>query len=177
MALTRQQKETKVTEAESHLKSAQAVVFMAYNGLGVKDSEELRSQLFAAGVRMRVIPKRLLNLAAKRLEIELQCVGQEGQIAFLWSDTDVIAPAKILRKFAKTHDSVKLVEGIMEGRVLNTAEVEALAELPGLDELRAKLVGTIANPMRGFVMVLSGTQRNLVYALKAIADSKSASKD
>ncbi len=172
MALTRQQKEAKVVEAENHLKSAQAVVFMAYDALGVSDSEELRDQLFTAGVRMRVIPKRLLRLAAQNLKLELKCPDYDGQIALLWSDADVVAPAKTLREFAKKHDNVSMVEGIMEGRVLTTDEVQALAQLPGLEELRAKFVGTIANPMRGFVSVLSGTQRGLVCALKAIADSK-----
>jgi large subunit ribosomal protein L10 len=172
MALTRQQKEQKVTEAQTHLKSASSVVFMTYNALGVSDSEELRSQLFEAGIRMRVIPKRLLSLAANNLNLELDCVHEEGQIAFLWSDDDVIAPAKTLQKFAKKHDNVVMVGGIMEGRVLTRDEVDALAKLPGLTELRGQLVGTIANPLRGFVTVLSGTQRGLVQVLQSIADSK-----
>lgn len=173
MALTRQQKEDRVAKAEKMVSEATSIVFLSYDGLTVEDSETLRDQLSEQGARLRIMPKRLLKLVMDRANVAFNPVEQAGQIAFAWG-SDAIAPAKVLFGFAKKHDNVKIVAGVMEGRVLTGSEVQQLATLPGRDELRAQLVGTIAGPIRGFVSVLAGTERNFLYALSAIRDKKQA---
>lgn len=171
MALTRQQKEERVTQASADIADATSVVFMAYDALTVEDAETLRRQLHAEGVRMRVIPKRLLTRVLEQVNIAFDPAQQEGQLAVLWG-ADAVAPARVLHAFAKEHESVRVVGGILDGALLELARVQSLALLPSRQELLGQLVGTLAAPMRGFAAVLQGVQRNTVYVLAAIAEKK-----
>lgn len=171
MALTREQKEQRVIEVSDALSTAASVAFMAFDKFNVDDMEDLRDQLFAAGVRLRVMPKRLLKLVADKLKLAFDPRDIEGQVAVLWG-ADPVAPAKVLYTFARKHDMVQLAAGVLDGRFLSQEEVTALAQLPGRDELRGQLVSVIAGPIKGFVTVLTGAQRNFVYALSAIRDQK-----
>ena len=180
MALTREQKETRVKETAETLSSAVSVVFVTYDALQLADMNALRDQLFEAGVSMRVIPKRLAKIALENAELNFDPTAQEGQLALVWGD-DVVSPAKVLAGFAKDHEQLQLVGGVMdpssakasEGKVELTAEqVVQLSTMPSKEELLAKLVGTLAGPISGFQSVLSGVPRNAVYVLSAIKDQK-----
>ena len=173
MPLTRTQKEERVVEASEVLSSAVSVVFMTYDALSVVDINELRDKMHEQGVRMRVIPKRLLKLATVKTKLAFDPTEHEGQVALVWG-SDAIAPAKVLYEFAQEHaEQVKLIAGTMAGVELDAKEVNALAQLPSRDELLGKLVGTLSNPIRSLASVMSGVQRNTVYVLQAIAASKS----
>lgn len=171
MALTRQQKETRIAQASKDLSQATAVVFMAYDALPASDTEELRGKLHAEGVAMRVLPKRLLKKVLEQAKIEFDPLTHEGQLAILWG-SDATAPARILHQFAKKHEQVRLVGGLLEGALLELARVESLAVLPSRQELLGQLVGTIAGPLRGLQAVLTGVPRKSVYVLAAIAKKK-----
>lgn len=172
MPLTRQQKEEKVTTTMADLQGAASCVFVAYNGLNVDDMEELRGKLHESGARVRVLPKRLLRLVLKNINLDFDPTSIDGQIAVAWGN-DVVAPAKILHEFAKTRAEImRLVGGAMEGSLLDQVQVIALAQLPTKDQLRGQLLSVLVGPVRGLVMTLSGVQRNFVYAMKAIADQK-----
>ena len=171
MALTRQQKEQNVSEVAEHIQGATSVVFMAYDGLTVDEAEELRDTLFGEKSALRVVPKRLLKLALQKAKISFDPTELEGQVAIVWG-ADAVAPAKVLHTFSKTHESVRLVGGVLEGAVLSLEEVQALAQLPSREELLTQLVWVLTGPLRGFETVLTGAQRNLVYALSALAEQK-----
>lgn len=173
MALTRQQKEQRVTKTAEDIADATAMVFMAFDGLDVDDAEELRDKLHAEGVKMRVLPKRLLRLVLTQLKVEFDPTAHEGQLAVLWG-SDAVAPARILHTFAKTHESVKLLAGTLEGEVLELAQVQALATLPSREQMLGLLVATLAAPISGLQTVLNGVQRQTVYVLTAIAKQKNA---
>jgi len=174
MSLTRQQKEERVAEVSEQLTKATSVVFMSYDGMTVDEAEELRDALFAEQSMMRVVPKRLLRLALQQAKIDFDPTGIEGQVAII-SGQDAVAPAKVLYTFAKAHQAVKLLAGSLEGKVLSLEEVTSLAQLPSRQELLAKFVYVLAGPMRGLQTVLTGAQRDLVYALAAIAEKKQKS--
>lgn len=171
MPLTRQQKEERVTQASSDIAAATSVVFMAYDALTVENTEKLRRQLHAEGVRLRVLPKRLLQRVLKEANIEFDPLTEAGQLAVLWGN-DAVAPARVLHTFAKEHENVRLVGGMLEGTLLSLARVHALAVLPGRQELLGQLVGTLAAPIRSFQTVLTGVQRQTVQVLAAIAEKK-----
>lgn len=171
MPLTRQQKEERVAKAQADLSAATSVVFLTFDGLTVEDSEKLREQMSEAGVKLRIMPKRLLNIVAQNLKLSLDVVALPGQVAVVWGG-DAVAPAKIIYEFARRHDNVKMVSGVLEGQLISAEEVLALAKLPSREQLIGQVVGTIAGPLRGLVMVLSGVQRETVQVLKAIADKK-----
>ena len=172
MALTRQQKEGLVQDVAGHVSEALASVFVAFDGITLEDMTALRDELYAAGCKMQVVPKRLLKLALQKSDLPYDPTGEDGQIALVWG-TDPVAPAKILHGFAKKHaDNMRLASGVLEGGVLSSEEVLALAKLPSREQLLGQLVSVLAGPMRGFAGVLSGVPRSYVYVLQAIVDSK-----
>lgn len=170
MALTRKQKEERVAQVEKDLTGATAVVFAAYDALSVEQSETLRSQLHEQGAKMRVVPKRLLRLVTKAIELNFDPTTISGQVAVVWG-SDAVFPAKTVFDFAK-NESIRLVAGTLDGALLTTEQVTALAQLPSREQLLAQLVGTMVGPIRGLQTVFTGAQRQLVQVLAAVADQK-----
>lgn len=172
MPLTRQQKEEVVQQVQQAASEATSIVFVGYNGLTLSQIEELRGKLYEAGCSMRVVPKRLLRLALQNAQLSFNPSEHEGQMALVWG-TDAVAPAKTLHEFAKGKETIRLLAGALEGSVISLEQVQALAQLPSREQMIARLVGTIAGPLRGMVGVLSGVPRATVYVLQAIHDKKS----
>lgn len=172
MPKTRQQKEEALQDAEKNLQSAKSVVFVGYHGLPVSDIEILRAQARADGVVLRVIKKTLLQraFASQKLDINARQLGKDLAAAF--SNSDEVAGAKLLAKFQKNHEALKIYGGVLENKFIDSTAILALSKLPGKLELYAKLVGSMNAPVSGFVNVLSGTMRGLVNVLNGIKDSK-----
>lgn len=176
--LTRQQKEELVKELENSFAKAKSVVFVDYApkasnvpGLTVVLADSLRKQLKESGITYKAIKKTLLSRILRDMGAG-EDINLEGQVAVAIDNEDEVETAKVLNKFAKGKESFELLGGILDGKFLNKKEIVALAILPSKDELRARLVGTIAAPLSGFVNVLQGNIRGLVYALQAIADKQ-----
>jgi len=172
MPQNKQQKELIVKELAEKLKDSKAVVFSDYKGLTVKDMTQLRRDLRAEGVDLKVLKKTLMQIALKEAGIEMDVKKLEGQIAIAVSNKDEVAAAKIISKLAKANENIKIVGGILGVKELSIEEVDALAKLPSKEELLAKMVGTLNAPVSGFVNVLAGNMRGLVTALKAVAERK-----
>lgn len=171
MALTRQQKETRVQEVTNDLAEATSIVFMTYDAVPIRAMNELRHKLHEAGVSMRVVPKRLLKIALDAAKLAFDPSHHQGQMAFVWSD-DISAPARVLARWALEQEHVKLVAGVMDQTVISDSIVQQLATLPGRQELLARLVGTIAAPLQGFVGTLAAVPRSMIYVLKAVSEDK-----
>ncbi|TAK95406.1 50S ribosomal protein L10 [Patescibacteria group bacterium] len=171
--LTKDQKKKIVVELTEQVKKAKALVFVDYKGVSVKDISELKRELRKEGVLMKVTRKTLFDIALRESGIELSTKQMEGQVAMTVSEQDEVAPAKILAKFSKGNDKLKILGGVLEAKVLSAEDVKALAKLPSKDEMLAKLVGTINAPVSGFVNVLAGNLRGLVQVLKAVSEAKS----
>ena len=87
---------------------------------------------------------------------------------------DEVVPAKIVDEFKKTHEEqINFIGGVLENNFLSAEKIQELAKLPSKQELYAKIVGSLNAPISGFVNVLAGNMRNLVYVLKAIEEKKS----
>ena len=173
MPKTRQQKEQSVSVLKDKVEAAKSLVFAYYRGLKVKEVEDLRKQCRAEDVEYLVAKKTLLDLAFKDANIEGVSVDSfDKPVATIFGYGDEVAPARIVQKFAKSHESLEVAGGVLEGKFVDSAKVIALSQLPSRDELLAKVVGSINAPVSGFVNVLSGTLRSFVYALNAIKESK-----
>jgi len=170
--LTRVQKEEIVKALTDQIKSSKAIVFADYSGVKTNDINELKSRLKKEGTNLQVIKKKLVELSLKNADIEVDVKSMEGQLAVTISDNDEVAPARILAKFAKENDNLKILGGVLGVKGMSAKEVDALAKLPSKEEMLAKLVGTLNAPISGFVNVLAGNMRGLVNVVKAIADSK-----
>ena len=168
MAVTRAKKNTLVAKLAELFTDSKCTVGATYTGLTVANLQELRALARANNVVIKVSKNRLIRVALSQVE---KFKGTDtslltGQLVYAFSSEDEVAPAQILAKFAKTHPEVKLVAGFNEaGVALDTATVNALAQLPTKDQLRGQLVGVLAAPLRGFLTVAGGTQSGFVRVL------------
>jgi large subunit ribosomal protein L10 len=169
-----QQKKVVVREITEKLKAAKALVLADYRGLTVEQDTEMRSALRNAGVEYKVVKNTLTRFAANEIGLEGLDSFLNGPTAMAISDTDPVAPAKILSEYAKKYDKLELKVGVVEGRVIDVNGIKALAELPPREVLIARVLGGFNAPISGFVNVLNGNLRGLVVALNAIAEKKSS---
>ncbi|MDD5290778.1 MAG: 50S ribosomal protein L10 [Patescibacteria group bacterium] len=174
MPKSREQKKEILRDLAEKVKKAKSVVFAKFDGLGVKENENLRNKLKEEGNEYYVAKKTLLDLAFKEKGIkDLNIRNLEGKVAAIFGYEDEVAPAKITGEFKKgTPDKISFIGGILENKFISAETVETLSNLPGKQELYAKMVGSMKAPVSGFVHVLSGNLRGLVCALKAIGEKK-----
>lgn len=163
-----------VNEMKEKLQSAQGAVFVGFSGLTVADVTKLRRKFREGGVEYKVIKNTLTRIAADELGYNDLDSILEGPTALATSTEDAVAPAKILKEFIKETktEAVTVKAGIVDGKVIDVAGVDALASLPSRDELLAKLVGSMQAPISGLVNVLQGNIRNIVYVLDAVRAKK-----
>ncbi|HNU96245.1 MAG TPA: 50S ribosomal protein L10 [Candidatus Magasanikbacteria bacterium] len=173
MPKTKQQKKVIVESLGDDVKKAKAVVFANFQGLTVKDSEDLRKKCRNVGVNVMVAKKTLLRKVCEELGFgDINPKTFEGSVATFTSEKDEIAPAKVVADFAKQNDKVLIYGGILENKFIASDYVKNLASLPSKQELLGKLVGSINAPVSGFVNVLAGNLRSLVNVLNNIKESK-----
>ena len=139
---------------------AKAVVVVDYLGLTVAEATELRKQLREAGVELKVVKNTYLRRAADKAGYEGLDDTFTGPTAVAFSYDDVVAPARVLSKFAKSVDALEIKGGIIEGKVSDLATINELASLPSREGLLSMLLSVLQAPVR-----------NVAYAVKAVADS------
>jgi large subunit ribosomal protein L10 len=175
MAKTKQQKELDVKQLGERLGKIKAVVFTNFDGLTVKEANELRNLLREHKIEYTVAKKSLLKIALKNAGLDSVSLDEyQGGLGVAFGYDDEVAPAKTLDIFSKTHPALKLIGGIYNSRQMSQAEIQQFAKLPGKEELLSKLVYLIKYPVAGLVNVMAGNLRNFVYALQAIKDKKTA---
>jgi large subunit ribosomal protein L10 len=168
----RAEKEAIVTRLEGKLGRSEVVLFADYRGLKVSEITELRERLRQAGAEFQVVKNTLTRLAARRVGLEGTEAFLVGPTAITVSEQEGAAPARVLQEFARDHKALELKGGLLRGRVLTVDQVKNLAELPGREELLARLVGHTQAPLAGAVGVLQALLRNLVYVLDQVRQAK-----
>ncbi len=169
MAITRQKKEEILADLIQKFKDSKSVAFGQYAGMNVDEISEMRKTMREAGVDFKVAKKTLIKLAAKEAGLELPEEILEGTVGAAFSYDDVVSGPKLLKATAKKIEVVKLLGGVMEGRVLSITEMQELADLPSKEELLAKFVGMLQGPLRAFHGAISGPTASFARALDAYA--------
>jgi large subunit ribosomal protein L10 len=172
MAITKAKKEEILTELKDKLSRQKSIVLVGITGLKVKDLSALRKQLRASGSELKVVKKTLAEKALKDQKIDFDKKTFKTEVGFVFGFEDEILPAKTVYKFSKTNENLKILGGFLEGLYKDGKEVVVLAQLPGKQELLAKMVGSLSSPISGFVNVLQGNIKGLVLALNAISKNK-----
>ena len=173
MPKTKEQKKQIVDDLANKLSKQKSLVFADYKGLTVPEAQEIRKIAREQDAEFIVAKKTLIQLALDKAELkDIDVKAMDGNVALIIGFEDEIAPAKLTAEFAKTHQALKLLGGVMENKYIDLAKVEALSKIPSKAELLAKLVGSINAPVSGFVNVLAGNLRGLVGVLNAIKDTK-----
>lgn len=172
MAKTRQAKEQEIAVLVDQLKSAKSVVFANFQGLKVKESEELRSICRKEQIVYVASKKTLMKRALQEVGLSVDTKVFEGGVSAVFGQKDEVLPAQIVDKFAKDHEALKVFGGVLEGAFIDAAKIKQLAKLPSKQQLLGQLVGTLNAPVSGFVNVLAGNIRGLVNVLNAVKETK-----
>ncbi len=134
-----------ITTLNAALKEAGTIVVAHNNGLVAAQSADFRKKVKAAGGSVKVAKNKLTALALKGTKAEGITNLLKGPIILAYSK-DPVAAAKAVSDFAKTNDKLVILGGAMDATILDSSGVKALADLPSLDELRAKLIGLLNAP-------------------------------
>lgn len=152
--MDRAEKREFVTALNQVFKDTGSVVVAHYTGLTVAQMSDLRSRMRVAGGSVKVAKNRLAKIALKGTEAEGIADLFKGQTLIAYSEDPITAP-KVAADFAKGNDKLVILGGAMGSTVLDAEGVKALAALPSLDELRARIVGMINTPATRIAQVVN----------------------
>jgi large subunit ribosomal protein L10 len=164
----RAEKRELVTGLNEAFSNAGSVVVAHYAGITVAQMNDLRSKMRAAGGTVKVAKNRLAKIALQGTDSERMQVLFRGQTLIAYSDDPVAAP-KVASDFAKANDKLVILGGAMGTTALDADGVKALATMPSLDELRAKIVGMIATPATRIAQVVNAPAAQLARVFGAYA--------
>lgn len=165
--MDRAEKNAVVDELKGKLAKVASIVVADYRGLDVPSVTGLRNEFRKAGCEYKVYKNTLVRRAISGTPIEPLGTLFEGTTAVIFSYESPSAPAKVATKFAKESEKFKVKGAYFEGTVMDAKGVEALAAMPGKDELRAKLLATFTAPMQDFVRTIAAGPTNFMYLLAA----------
>ena len=151
--MNKEQKKNYIANMTAQFENSEAVLVTHYQGLNMTQLDVLRSQMREHGIKFKITKNRITKLAIEKTKCKDLSNLFTGATAVAFSD-DAIMSARILSKFAKTNENLKLLGGIMGSDVLDQAGVQNVANLPTLDEARANIVGILAAPASKFVSIL-----------------------
>ncbi|MCX7344001.1 MAG: 50S ribosomal protein L10 [Proteobacteria bacterium] len=164
--MDRMQKEALVSDMRQRLESSTLVVVARQSGLTVDEVTKLRRDMRDVSAEFKVLKNTLAQIAVKGTKLDGLTGMLTGPTVLAYS-VDPIAAAKALVTFANKNDKIKVVGACLDGKVLNEAEVKALATLPSLDELRGKLVAIISTPATRLAILLKEPAARIARVLAA----------
>jgi len=151
--MNKEKKQNYIKEMSTQFDKSEAVIVAHYQGLTVKQLDDLRKQMRKHGIIFKVTKNRITKLAIEKTKCKDLSNLFTGPTAVALSE-DAITSAKILTKFSKDHDNLKILGGIMGNDILDVAGVQNVASLPSLDEARAKIVGILRSPAQKIASIL-----------------------
>ena len=166
--MDRAEKRELVTDLHGVFNTSGSVVVAHYAGITVAQMNDLRTKMRAAGGTVKVAKNRLAKIALQGTESEGIQALFKGQTLIAYSEDPVVAP-KVASEFAKGNDKLVILGGAMGATGLDAEGVKALATLPSLDELRAKLVGMISTPATRIAQVVNAPAAQLARVFGAYA--------
>ena len=151
--MNKEQKKNYISEIASKFEESEAVMVTHYQGLTMSQLDELRSKMRKHGIQFKITKNRITKIALEKTKCKDLSNLFTGPTAVAFSN-DAIMSARILSKFSKDNENLKLLGGIMGNDVLDQAAVQNVANLPTLDEARTKIAGILATPASKFVSIL-----------------------
>jgi len=172
LAISRARKEELIAQYEEAVKKSTALLFTDYRGLTTAQVDRLRAAVRDTDGSVSVVRLTLLQLALKNAGYPVPMELLSGPVAVGFCYGDVPAVAKAFRAFAKEMDKASTRGGIVGHRVVTQAEVEAIADLPPLEVVRAQLLGILSAPARGVAGAVAGGVRQVINVLNAYAQGE-----
>lgn len=175
MAISKKRKQTLVEEYLGVLNNTNGFVIVQYRGMTVKQVDALRAKIREAGGAYRVMKNTLFTKALQEHGWPVPDDLLKGPVAVAFGMENMPAVAKAILDFTKEvadERKMQVTGGIMTGTLLSASKVEAVSNLPTLDEMRAQLAGLIVAPATGIVSVLNAANGQLVNVLQAYLDDR-----
>jgi large subunit ribosomal protein L10 len=167
--MNKEKKQSYIKEMTAQFEKSEAVLVTHYQGLSVKQLDNLRKQMREHGIQFKITKNRITKIALKKSRCKDLSNLFTGPTAVALSE-DAISSAKILTKFSKENENLKILGGIMGKEILDVAAVANVATLPTLDEARAKIIGILRSPAQKIVSILLAPASKI--AILALEKSK-----
>jgi large subunit ribosomal protein L10 len=170
MALTKAKKNEKVAMLATDLENSTSAIVGSFKGLTASKDFELRKVIRAAGGNYHVVKNKLAAKSSQGTKVEAALQGLKGVSAVAYTSGDPVALAKALSDWVKDNAEFTFKLGIVDGKVINVAEIDSLAKLPGKEELFSKLLFLIQSPAQRLATVINATGRNLAVVVNMAAE-------
>ena len=167
--MNKEKKQNYINEMTTQFDKSEAVIVAHYQGLTVKQLDDLRKEMREHGIIFKITKNRITKLALQKTKCKDLTNLFTGPTAVALSK-DAITSAKILTKFSKDNKNLKILGGIMGSDILDVAGVQNVASLPTLDEARAKIVGILRSPAQKIASILLAPASKI--AILALEKSK-----
>ena len=151
--MNKEQKKNYIEDISKKFENSEAVMVAHYQGLTMSQLDDLRSKMREHGIQFKITKNRITKLALEKTKCKDLSDLFTGPTAVAFGK-DAIISARILSKFSKDNKNLKLLGGFMDDEVLDQEGVQNVANLPTLNEARAKIVGILATPASKFVSIL-----------------------
>ena len=170
MALTKAKKNAKVKMMATELEHSTSAIIGSFKGLTASKDFELRKVIREAGGNYHVIKNKLAAKSAEGTKVEAALKGLKGVSSVAYTSGDPVALAKALSTWVKDNAEFTFKLGIVDGKLINVTEIQALATLPGKEELFSKLLFLIQSPAQRLATVINATGRNLAVVVNMAAE-------
>ena len=167
--MNKEQKKQYINDMSTQFDRSEAVIITHYQGLTVSQLDTLRKQMREHGIKFKITNNRITKLALEKTRCKDLTELFSGPTAVAMSE-DAITSAKILVKFSKENQNLKILGGIMGSDILDVTGVQNIATLPSLDEARAKIVGILRSPAQKIASILLAPASKI--AILALEKSK-----
>lgn len=175
MAISKAKKVETLAKLSDRSKRSAAAVFVSFKGMTVENTVKLRKFFVTNGIDYQVAKKTLMRLMAEESGVaDFDQDMLDGAVGVAFGYTDEVTLAKTIRDQTKQFDTLKIVAGIVDKKMVTGDVITTLASLPSREELLAKFVGTLVAPLRGFVGSLQSPISGFVRTLQAYSEKKTA---
>jgi len=168
----KKKKEEELNELKKDLADARNIVVSEFKGITVEQDTELRQKIRATGSKYRVVKNTLARIAAKGTPAEALSKALEGSTSIAYNNSDPVALAKALTAYAKVNPVFIFKSGLVEGRVVDLADLNAIASLPSKEELIAQLLFLLNAPAQRIAVATNGVARNLAIVVGQAIEKK-----
>jgi large subunit ribosomal protein L10 len=171
---SRETKQNDLNALAQQLGNANSAMVISFNKLTVTKDQEFRNKLREAGAKYQVVKNTLARIAVKGTQFEDAAEHFKGVTAIAWTDQDAVVLSKTVTKFVKDNaDFYTFKAGVVDGKVYDAKQVEAISNLPSKEELISKLMFVINSGAQRIATVINAVPRDLAVVIKQIGEKKS----
>lgn len=172
MAVTKAKKAEQIAKLNDDLQKASSMIVGTFSKLTVAKDFELRKTIRSAGAKYQVVKNTLAARAGDGTKVAEALKGLKGVTSIAYTDGDPVALAKALNKYVEDNPEFSFKSGVLEGKVISTKEIKALATMPSKEEIFAKLLFLINAPAQRLVTVMNAAGRDLAVVINQAVEKK-----